>query len=142
MSISFLKFDSFVDKVVQGDFAAALLPPYADVWKIYLTDVVPDFTTCVVKADLPEIALGNGYAGPVDVQKTVSKVAGIIKVAGVDVTWLASGGPIGPFIAVVLFDATLPGEPLVGYWPVIVPITLQDGEDLKVDFAATILMVG
>ena len=140
--ISLINFDSFVDKVVQGDFAGALLVPYANVWKIYLTDAAPDFTTNVVKADLPEIAFGNGYAGPVDVQKTVSKVAGIIKVAGVDVTWLASGGPIGPFIAIVLFDATLPGEPLVGYWPLIGPITLQDGGDLKADFAATILAVG
>lgn len=133
---SFNKFQGFVEDLATGvhNFDAA-----GDTLKIYLTNITPDAGADRVKADLAEISAGNGYtAGGEDVQNDVSYSSGTATVTGVDVTWVASGGSIGPFRYVVLYNDTTSAktDPLIGWWDYGTSITLQDGESFFTDFLA------
>jgi len=132
------KFQDFVEQVLlaKHDFSAA-----GHVFKIYLTDATPSASLDAVKADLAEITAGNGYtAGGEDVQNTLSEAAGTATVAGTDVTWTASGGSIGPFRYVALYNdtQTSPVDPLVAWWDHASELTLASGESFTVDFGTSI----
>jgi hypothetical protein len=130
------KFNDFAEQVLTAihDFRAA-----GHVFKIYLSNAVPSASLDLIKADLAEIAAGNGYtAGGEDVQNTLSEAGGTATVAGTDVTWTASGGSIGPFQYVVLYNDTSASDNLVAWWDYGSPLTLANTETFTVDFAASI----
>lgn len=136
---SYNKFQDFVEQLVLGkhNFAAA-----GDVFKVYLSNATPSASLDAVKADLAEIAGGNGYtAGGHDTQNSVSESSGTATVAAVDVVITASGGSIGPFQYVVLYNdtQTSPADPLVAWWDYGSAITLLDGESLTIDFGSNTL---
>ena len=56
-----------------------------------------------------------------------------------DVTFTASGGSIGPFRYVVLYNdtPTSPADPLIGYYDYGTNITITSGNSFTVDFDAT-----
>lgn len=98
---------------------------------IYLTDTAPDASLDNVKADLAEIATGNGYSGPVAVpNQTGSSSTGTFTLAGDEITITASGGSVGPFRYVVLFNdgTSVKTDPLIAWWDNGSSITLSDGE--------------
>lgn len=135
---AFNKFNQFVEDLGLGihDFRAA-----NDVLRVYLSNAVPSASLDLVKADLAEIAGGNGYTTPgADVQNDQSETGGTLTVTGVDVTWTASGGSIGPFQYVVLYNDTpaSPLDPLIGWWDYASAVTLLTGESFTVDFGASI----
>lgn len=138
-----VKFQRFVTDVAAGVHANALNAD-TDTLKVYLTNAAPNVATHQVKADLAEIAAGNGYtAGGVDAQNAATTSAGIITVAGTDVTFTASGGTIGPFRYAVLYNDTpaSPADPLIQSWDYGSSITLNNGESFTVDFGASLFAV-
>lgn len=108
------------------------------VLKLMLTNVAPVAANSV-KADITEIAAGNGYtAGGATVTLTSGdQTSGTFKLVLEDVTITASGGTIGPFQFAVLYNSTptSPLGPLLGRWAYINPITLADGQQFVVDFS-------
>lgn len=54
-----------------------------------------------------------------------------------NLTLTASGGSVGPFRYVYVYDDTVSGDPIVGVWDYGSSITLNDGETLDLDFDAT-----
>jgi hypothetical protein len=64
------------------------------------------------------------------------QAAGLYKLILTDITLSASGGSVGPFQYVYIYDDTVavPVKPLVCYYDYGLSITLQDGEDLDIDF--------
>jgi hypothetical protein len=135
-----VKFRAFVTHKAAGVHANALNAD-TDTLKVYLTNTTPDVDADLGKADLAEIAGGNGYtAGGADVQNAASTVAGVISVVGTDVTWTASGGGIGPFRYVVLYNdtPTSPADPLIQYWDYGSSITLAAGESFTTDFGSSL----
>lgn len=105
-----------------------------------LSNVAPVATNSV-KADLTEITAQNGYAaGGTAVTITSSaQTSGTYKLVGNDVVFTASGGTIGPFQYVTVYNdtPTVPADPLIGWWDYLSSITLQSGETLTVDYSPT-----
>jgi hypothetical protein len=112
----------------------------SDALKVLLTLTAP-VATNAVKADLTEIAAGNGYsAGGLAVTITSSaQTSGTYKLVGSDVTFTASGGSIANFRYAVLWNdtPTAPADPLIGFYDYGSTVTLAVGESLLVDFDAT-----
>lgn len=134
---TFNKFQNFVEDLGLGVHNLS-----TGVLKIYLSNTAPSASADAVKADLAEIAAGNGYtAGGEDVQNVWSETTGTATLAGTDVTWTASGGTIGPFQYVVLYNdtPTSPADPLIGWWDYGSAVTLNSGETFTADFGASIL---
>ena len=139
---SFVKFRQFVEDLAAGVHTAALNAD-TDTLKIYLTNAAPDVDADAVKADLAEITNENGYTAPVDAQNAATISTGTITVAGTDVVITASGGTVGPFRYVVLYNdtPTSPADPLIGYWDYGSSITLQAGETFTTDFGASLFTI-
>lgn len=112
----------------------------ADTLKILLTNTAPTAATAV-KADLTEIAAGNGYSagGPTVTASSSAQTSGTYKLVIDDVTITAAGGSIGPFRYFVLYNdtPTSPADPVIGYWDYGSSITLANGESITVDFSST-----
>lgn len=133
---SFNKFNRFVT-----DLALKVHNLDTDAVKIYLSNTAPSASADSVKADLAEISTGNGYAGPIDVSSVVTQNAGTMELSGTDQVITASGGTVGPFQYVVLYNdtPTSPADPLIGWWDYGSAVTLQNGETFTADFGATLL---
>jgi hypothetical protein len=132
---TFNKFNDFVTQLAAGTHAAAVNTS-TDVVKVLLTLTAPVATNSV-KTDLTEITAGNGYtAGGEDTLNTTATVTGTITVSGTDVTWTASGGAINDFRYVVLYNDTAASDNLIGWWDYGSTVSLADGEQFTVDFAA------
>lgn len=137
----FNKFQDFVEKLGQGvhDFRST-----GHVLKVYLSNTAPNAATHAVKADIAEISAGNGYtAGGSSISNSWSETSGTAALTGTDVVWTASGGPIGPFRYVILYNdtPTNPADPLIGWWDYGSSITLASGESFTVDFGTNILTI-
>lgn len=110
----------------------------SDTLKIMLTNSAPVVTN-TVKADITEIAAGNGYSagGTQTVQTSCVQTLGVLKLVSGDVVFTASGGTIGPFRYIVLYNSTPVAGPLIAFADYGSSITLNDGESFTVDFSAT-----
>lgn len=111
-----------------------------DLLKIALSNTAPNAATHAVLADITEITGGNGYtAGGNDITSSTSRTGGTTSVIGVDTSWTAAGGTIGPFRYAHLYNDTpaSPLNPLIGWWDYGSSITLQIGESFTVDFGAS-----
>lgn len=129
----FTKINSFVEALAEKKHDLG-----ADVLKLMLTNSAP-IAANTVKANLTEISAGNGYtAGGSAVTITSSaQTAGLYKLVGNDVTITASGGSIGPFRYVVLYNDTATNDELIGWWDYGSSITLLAGETITVDLDAS-----
>lgn len=128
---TFNKFNSFVEHLAEGVHNLG-----ADTLKVMLTNTAPVATNSV-KANLTEIAAGNGYtAGGTAASITSSgQTGGTYKLVLGDVVITASGGSIGPFRYAVLYNdtPTSPADPLIGYWDYGSALTLANGESITWD---------
>jgi hypothetical protein len=135
---SFNKFQQFVEDL--GNKVHDLVGTN-DTLVVYLSNATPDAAADAVKADLAEISTGNGYTGPQDTQNDGSESGGTLTVTGVDITITAAGGSIGPFRYAVLANDTPAGDPLIGWWDYGSAITLNDTEQLLIDFGASMFTI-
>lgn len=111
----------------------------AHTFKVMLTLTAPVATNSV-KADLTEIAGGNGYtAGGTATSITTSTSSGTAKVVATDVVFTASGGAIANFRYAVLYNdtPTSPADPLVAWWDYGSTVTINSGETFTTDFNAS-----
>lgn len=133
---AFVKFEAFSEALSEKKHNLD-----TDTLKIYLSNTAPNVATMAVKADLAEITNQNGYAAPVDTQNATSRTGGVTSVTGVDVTITASGGVVGPFRYVVLFNDDATSDELIGYWDYGSSITLNSGEPFLTDFGSSMFTV-
>jgi hypothetical protein len=133
---TFTKFNTFV-----GDLGDKVHDLDLDTLKVMLTNTLP-VNTNTVKANITEISAGNGYtAGGEDITNVWSETGGVGTLSGTDVVWTASGGSIGPFRYVVIYNdtPTSPADPLVGWYDYGSSITVLTGETFTVDFTTSVL---
>ena len=134
------KFQQFVEDLGKG---VHQLHAAGHTLKAYLSNATPDAALDAVKADLAEITNENGYAAPEDVQNDYTESGGTGTLTGTDIVITASGGPVGPFRYVAIYNdtPTSPADPLVCWWDYGSSITLQDGESFTIDFGASIFTI-
>jgi hypothetical protein len=128
------KFNQFTKDLIDGvhDFDA-------HTFRVMLTNVAP-VATNTVRANITEIAAGNGYtAGGLTTAITTSTASGVAKITATDVTFTATGGSIATFRYVVIYNdtPTTPLKPLMCWIDYGSAVTLAAGESLLVDFDAT-----
>lgn len=129
---AFNKFNSFVE--ARGRKVHNL---HTDTLKVMLTNAAP-VAGNTVKADIVEIAAGNGYTagGTALTGQSYSQTGGVAKLSASDPVITASGGSIGPYRYVVLYNDTAANDELIGWWDYGSNDTLLDGESLTVDLDA------
>ena len=116
---TFTKFNSFIEAVFekQHNFAS-------DSIKFYLTNAAP-VATNTVKANIAEIAAGNGYtAGGYVMTVTASS---------------QTGGPLPTFRYAVAYNDTATNHELVGYWDYGSAITPADGDSFPFVLAGNLI---
>ena len=109
-------------------------------FKAMLTNSAP-VATNTIAANLTDISAGNGYtAGGMTLDTvTLSETTGTAKVTIADEVLTASGGSIGPFRYVAIYNdtATSPADALVCWYDYGSSITLASGESFTIDFDGT-----
>ncbi len=95
-------------------------------------------------SDITQISSGNGYTagagGGVTLDSvTLTETGGTAKVTIADEVFTASGGSVGPFRYIVIYNdsATSPADALVCWYDYGSSITLADTETFTIDFDAT-----
>ncbi|MFN9917796.1 MAG: hypothetical protein ACK53L_34735 [Pirellulaceae bacterium] len=131
MMAVFNKFNAFVENLAEGVHNLQ-----SHTLKVMLTNTAPVATNSV-RADLTEIAAGNGYAagGIAPAITSSGQTSGTYKLVLADVVFTASGGSIGPFRYAVLYNdtPTSPADPLIGWWDYGSALTVLNGESLNWD---------
>jgi len=141
-SASFNKFNQFVEDIGKGvhNLAAA-----GDTLKLLLVNSPAPVATNSVKADLTEIAAGNGYSagGPTLANQSFSQTAGVATFDGDNLSVSASGGSIGPFRYAVLYNdtPTSPADPLIAWWDYGSAVTLNDGETFNFNITTNLCTI-
>jgi hypothetical protein len=64
-----------------------------------------------------------------------SQTSGTYKLVLADITLTATGGDVGPFRYVYIYNDTVAGDPLVGYYDYGLSLTLNDGDSFTLDFS-------
>lgn len=145
---AFNKFQQFVQNV--GDGAMNL---NSDALWIMLTNTAPNAADTVYNAtaaqvqatsNAPDLGTANGYTngGTISAGTAYSQTGGTATLSGGNVVFTASGGSIGPFRYVVMYDktaGTVTTRPLIGWWDYGSSITVTNGNTFTVNLAANIL---
>lgn len=134
---TFTKFNQFVE-----DKHNKVHDLSADTLKFMLTNTAPVATNSV-KANITEISAGNGYTvggTAVAITSSTQTTGTYSLVPTADVVFTASGGSIGPFRYVVLYNDTpaSPLDPLISFYDRGSSLTLLDTETFTVDVQATL----
>lgn len=103
----------------------------SDQFVLALTNTAPVATNSVL-ADITQISYTNLSSRNFTTASS-SQSGGTYSLTLNDLVLTASGS-VGPFRYAVLFDDTLAGDPLVGWWDYGSSITMANGETFTVDF--------
>ncbi len=108
--------------------------------KVMLTLLAP-VNTNTVKANLTEIAAGNGYTagGAAVTITTAAQTTGTFTLAGNQVVFTATPAAMAAFRYATLYNDTpvAPADPLIQFWDYGASLTLNAGETFTVAFNNT-----
>lgn len=110
----------------------------SDTLKVMLTNVAP-VATNAVKADITEIAAGNGYAAGGTAATLVSntQTSGVQKLILSNVTFTATPSSIATFRYAVLYNSTAASGNLIAWVDYGAAQTITSGNSFQVQFDAT-----
>ena len=94
--------------------------------------------TNTILANLSQISYTNCSTRAITTSSS-SQTSGTYKLVLADLVLTASGGTVGPFRYVVIYNdtPTSPADPLIGWYDYGSDVTLADGETFTIDFDAT-----
>jgi len=118
------KFQAWAETMVEGANLGS------DQFVIALSNTAPVATNSVL-ADITQISYTNLSSRNVSTTSS-SQTGGTYTLVLADLVMTASGA-VGPFRYVVLYDDTVAGDPLVGWWDYGSSITMANAETFTVD---------
>lgn len=127
------KFNQFVEDIAHGVHDLE-----TDALTVALTNSAPVATNTIL-ANITEVSYTN-CSSRVPTISSSGQTSGTYKLVLADLTLTASGGSVGPFQYVVLYNDTpsSPADPLIGWYDYGGSgVTLADGETLLIDFDGT-----
>ena len=126
---TFNKFNAFVENVAEKVHNLG-----SDQLVVALTNSAPLASNSVL-ADITQITYTNLSSRNITTS-TSSQTSGLYKLVVNDLTLTASGGSVGPFRYIVVYNdtPTSPADPLIGYYDYGSGLTLASGESLTIDF--------
>lgn len=127
------KFQAWSDTMPEGANLAT------DQFTVALSNVAPVATNSVL-ADITEISYTNLSSRNFTTASS-SQTGGTYTLVLNDLVLTASGA-VGPFRYAVMFDNTLAGDPLVGWWDYGSSITMANAETFTVDFTGAAITLG
>lgn len=121
-------FNSFKEAIFEG-----IHDLDTDTLKFCLTNTAPSLSYTQF-SDLTEIAAGNGYTagGTAVTVSSSSQTGGTYSLGLAACVFTASGGTIGPFRYVVLYNDTATNNELIGYLDYGVAYTLPDTQTFTI----------
>ena len=130
---TYTKFHAFVEHLAEKVHNLG-----ADQLVVALTNTAPTASSNSVRADLTEISYTNCSTRNITTSSS-AQTSGTYKLVLTDLTLTASGGSVGPFRYVVIYNdtPTSPADPLIAYYDYGSSITLADTETLLIDFDGT-----
>lgn len=129
---SFNKFNSFVEAVAEKVHNLG-----ADQLVVALCAAAnAPVATNTVLANLTQASYTNCSSRNVTTSSS-AQTSGTYKLTCADLTLTASGGTVGPFRYVVLYNDTATNDELIGWWDYGSDLTLASGETLLIDFDGT-----
>lgn len=133
---TFTKFNAFVENIAEGVHNLG-----SNQLVIALTNTAPSASNTVL-ADITQITYTNLSSRNVTTSSS-SQTSGTYSLVCSDLVLTASGGSVGPFRYVVLYNdtPTSPADPLIAYWDYGSSVTLASGETFTIDFGANVLTI-
>ena len=128
---TFTKFNSFVEALAEKVHNLG-----SDTLTVALTNTAPVPATDTQLSDITEISYTNLSSRALTISSS-AQASGTYKLVIADLTLTASGGSVGPFRYVVIYNDTATNDELICYFDYGSSITLNDGETLDLDFDGT-----
>jgi hypothetical protein len=129
---TFNKFNSFVEALAEKVHNLG-----ADTLTVALTAAAnAPVATNTVLANLTQVSYTNCSSRALTTSSS-SQTSGTYKLVLADLTLTASGGSVGPFRYVVIYNDTAASDELIGWHDYGSDITLASGETLLIDLSAT-----
>lgn len=127
---TFNKFNSFVEALSEKVHNLG-----SDTLRVALTNSAPLAANSVL-TDITEITYTN-CSSRVITTVSSSQTGGVYKLVLDDLVLTASGGSVGPFRYVVIYNDTAASDQLIGYSDYGSSVTMGDGESLTINFDGT-----
>jgi hypothetical protein len=127
---TYVKFNSFVEAVAEKVHNLG-----SDQLKVALTNSAPTAADTVL-TNITEISYANCSTRNLTTS-TSAQSGGTYKLVIADLTLTASGGNVGPFSHVVIYNDTATNDELICYFAYGSSITLASGETFLLDFDAS-----
>lgn len=128
-------------EVLTEDLASGVHDFSTDTIRAYLSNVAPNLATHTVKADIAEVATGNGYTGAVDTLNTLTRTGATTTITGTNIEITAAGGALAQFRYAILFNDDTVSDRLIGAWDYGEAIIVGDGEKFRIEFPSQQLVL-
>jgi hypothetical protein len=127
---SFNKFNSFVEAVAEKTHNLQ-----SDTLMVALSNTLPTASNTQL-SNITEVSYANCSSRALTVA-TSAQTSGTYKLVVNDITLTASGGTVGPFQYIIIYNNTATNKELIGFFDRGAAITLQDGDTFLLDFDGT-----
>jgi hypothetical protein len=126
------KFQSFVEALAEKIHNLG-----SDTLKVALTNSAPSAANTQL-SDITQITYTN-LSSRTLVTSSSSQTSGVYALVIADLVLTASGGSVGPFRYIVIYNDTATNDELVAWFDYGSAITMADNETLTLDFGANLL---